>query len=450
MRTIRLPDLQYIRKRVDAVFGDFGINKKQEIIRLVFEIAKREGSAPGMIMRDIRAGDFADIKRSLIERRFPFAGRQTPEADIYLPKIERDVSAAVKIKPFSFYPRNIYIEAEAMDSDLAGRAVAAFPRAKRVAIPSFKEFMSGAGRYAVSGKNPAAAYNRRTENLFLVREQHDFLKKCPCTQGALCCGYRVLNIGFGCAYECAYCFLQEYQNIPGIIIPVRLSDFFDRFRHLKNRGMFVSPRIGTGEFTDSLLFDGLTGFSGEIIDFFSRFPGVDFEFKTKSSCVGSILKRPPENNIVISWSVNPQRVIDGNEFYSAGLKQRIGAAADCAKGGWRVGFHFDPILYYRRWFEEYRLVVDAIFDSVPAKSIAWISLGTLRFSPALKKIIENRFPRNTLLDEELVLGFDRKMRYPESVRVAIYRGMLEAIRRRSRKVFVYLCMEDKRIWDTVR
>jgi spore photoproduct lyase len=76
-------------------------------------------------------------------------------------------------------------------------------------------------------------------------------------------------------------------------------------------------------------------------------------------------------------------------------------------------------------------------------------LGTLRFSPALKKVIENRFPRNTILDEELVLGFDRKMRYPESIRVAMYRGMKESIRRRSRKVFVYLCMEEARIWKAV-
>ncbi|MDD2702421.1 MAG: hypothetical protein PHC33_00190, partial [Candidatus Omnitrophica bacterium] len=317
---------------------------------------------------------------------------------------------------------------------------------KRITISSLKDFMGRADRRGVSS---GTAYNRRTENLFLVRERHDFFKECPCTQGALCCGYRLLNIGFGCAYECAYCFLQEYQNIPGIIIPVQLSDFFSRFRERKGRGIFASRRIGTGEFTDSLLFDRLTGFSGEIIEFFKRYPGVDFEFKTKSTCVESILERTPEKNIVISWSVNPQRIIDANEFYSACLSERLKAASDCAKAGWRVGFHFDPIIYDRDSFTGYRDVVDLIFDSIPGKSVAWISLGTLRFNPALKKTIENRFPRNTLLDGELVLGFDRKMRYPERVRVAVYRGMIEAIRRRSRKVFLYLCMENRRVWKAV-
>jgi spore photoproduct lyase len=449
MKKIRLPDLQNIRRRVDVLFGHFGINKKQEIIRLVFEIAKREHSAPGQILKKICAGNFDTVKKTLLFRRYPAASRETPEADMYLPKLELDPSAAVTLGRFSFYPRNIYIEEEALNTSLVERAAAAFPRAKRVTIGSLKEFMSRNGRRAVSSENPGTVYNRRTESLFLTRERHDFLKECPCTAGALGCGYRVWNIGFGCAHECTYCFLQEYQNIPGIIIPVNLSDFFSRFREQKGRGIFASPRIGTGEFTDSLLFDRLTGFSGEIIEFFKRYPGVDFEFKTKSTCIGSILRRAPQKNIVVSWSINPQRIIDANEFYTAGLAARIRAAADCARAGWRVGFHFDPIIYSRGWLSDYRAAVDMIFDSIPEKSVAWMSLGTLRFSPSLKKIIENRFPQNTLLDEELVLGFDRKMRYPESLRVSVYRGMIQAVRRRSKKILLYLCMEDKRVWKAV-
>ncbi|MFA5362491.1 MAG: spore photoproduct lyase family protein, partial [Candidatus Omnitrophota bacterium] len=421
----------------------------QEIVRLVFEIAKREQIASGNILEEIRAGDFTIVKKTLLFRRYPAASLETPEADIYLPKLEPDPSAAVAIGRHSFYPRNIYIEKEALNTSLVERAAAAFPRAKRVTIGSLKEFMRRADRPAASPENPGTVYNHRTENLFLTRERHDFLKECPCTARALGCGYRVWNIGFGCAHECVYCFLQEYQNIPGIIIPVNLDDFFSRFRGLQGRGIFSAPRIGTGEFTDSLLFDRLTGFSGEIIDFFKRYPGVDFEFKTKSTCVESILERAPQKNIVVSWSINPQRIIDANEFYAAGLAARIRAAADCAKAGWRVGFHFDPIIYDRDSFAGYREAVDSIFDSIPEKSVAWISLGTLRFSPALKKIIENRFPYNTLLDGELVLGFDRKMRYPESVRVSVYRSMLQAIRRRSKKVFLYLCMEDRRVWKAV-
>jgi spore photoproduct lyase len=103
-------------------------------------------------------------------------------------------------------------------------------------------------------------------------------------------------------------------------------------------------------------------------------------------------------------------------------------------------------VYSAGWQRDYEQVVDRIFEAVPEASIPWISLGTLRFNPSLKKIVENRFPANSLMNEELVLGFDEKMRYPQAVRVIIYQHMLRYIRKRSPRVFVYLCMEDQHVW----
>ena len=57
------------------------------------------------------------------------------------------------------------------------------------------------------------------------------------------------------------------------------------------------------------------------------------------------------------------------------------------------------------WRELYGKLIDKIFDKIAKKDIAWISLGTLRFNPRTKKIIESRFPLNNILDQELVLGF---------------------------------------------
>ena len=60
----------------------------------------------------------------------------------------------------------------------------------------------------------------------------------------------------------------------------------------------------------------------------------------------------------------------------------------------------------------------------------------------LKKTIENRFPGNTILDEELITGYDGKIRYDMELRKDIYDKMTKWIKQRSNKVFVYLCMED--------
>jgi len=46
----------------------------------------------------------------------------------------------------------------------------------------------------------------------------------------------------------------------------------------------------------------------------------------------------------------------------------------------------------------------------------------------------------------LLLDFDHKMRYQQKVRLMIYQKMINWIKKRGPKVFVYLCMEDKAIW----
>lgn len=432
-----------IKKYVNSSFSRFGINKTREITRLIYEIVKRENIPFRTVLRGLKDKDFAAIKEILLKRRFPDSYTKEYPARFYLPKLAINPENKLKLDRPALYPKNIYIEDTLKHSYMVSRLKELFPAANFKQINSLKDYFKCKD---FSLKD----YNRRQDNFFIVKERYDFLKKCPCTKKALSCGYNILNIGFGCVYECTYCFLQEYQNSPGITIPANLNDFFLKFRIKKNKlGVFGFRRIGSGEFTDSLRLDRITGFSSQIIDFFKSHPEIIFEFKTKSSNIENILDSKPQKNIVISWSVNPQKVIAENEFYTASLEERVAAALSCTRGGFKVGFHFDPIIYYAGWQKDYEKTVNFIFDKIKENYIAWISLGTLRFSPALKKIIENRFPENRILDEELILGIDGKMRYPENLRVRIYREMLGWIRGRRRKPLVYLCMEEKKIWKQI-
>jgi spore photoproduct lyase len=60
----------------------------------------------------------------------------------------------------------------------------------------------------------------------------------------------------------------------------------------------------------------------------------------------------------------------------------------------------------------------------------------LCFSPDLKPVIERRFPQNKILDEELLLGYDNKLRYSFLRRQELYAHLLKAILRHSRKLIV--------------
>ena len=76
----------------------------------------------------------------------------------------------------------------------------------------------------------------------------------------------------------------------------------------KHRSMFF--RVGTGEITDSLALEPLTGMVGALMPYFVEQPNVLLELKTKSDCVDSLLDFDPKGRIVVAWSMNPQRVID--------------------------------------------------------------------------------------------------------------------------------------------
>ncbi|MCX6349099.1 MAG: hypothetical protein NTV79_06320, partial [Candidatus Aureabacteria bacterium] len=294
------------------------------------------------------------------------------------------------------------------------------------------------------------------ETVFIVREKFDFFKRCPCTRRAVPCGYHLLNLGFGCPLDCSYCFLQSYSNAPGLVFPANIEDFFARFSEYEEspaarawkRG--ENLRLGTGEFSDSLALDRLTGYSLPLIEFFREKGGCLFEFKTKSAEVANLLRARHGGNIVAGWSVNPERVIRENEAYAAPLSARIAAAQRCAEAGYRLAFHFDPILFYPGWEKDYGEVVESLAGAIGAERIAWISLGTLRFHPELKPVIENRWPDNTILDGELVVGVDGKLRYPDPDRYRIYRTMLAALGKWSPRLPIYLCMESEAMWKELK
>ena len=413
-----------IEKYVVSRFSQFGPNKKQELIRLAYEILRQKKISLSALF-DSEEKDFALLKERLLTLRYPQSYLE--EGGFYLPKLELDPDNRVNIdKKLSFSLKNIFYERGLGQSAMFSRFRREFPLARTEEILSLKEYLR-------CKKFTLAEYNKRRENIFIVKERFDFFKPCPCTPGARGCGYYVLNLGFGCPFECVYCFLQGYQNFPGIIIPVNIEDFLKKI---------TSPvRVGSGEFTDSLVFDRFSEFSLTIADYLRKHPKVVFEFKTKSVEINNLLKTKPQNNLVVSWSLNPKKIIQSSEFYTASLSGRLSAAAKLVSAGFRVGFHFDPIIYYKGWEVDYEDLVDNLFTRIPASSIAWISLGTLRLEPPTKKVIENRFPDNGILDEELVLGFDGKLRYYQALRLSIYKKMSDWIKKRAPKVWLYLCME---------
>lgn len=331
----------------------------------------------------------------------------------------------------------LFIDAAVADVPLAERI------ARRLGVPA-QQVADARPVYEALATAPDPVQAAK-EMLFLTRNKGAFVRRCPGTRTYTCCGYQILHIGTFCVMDCSYCILQSYFHPP-------LLQFFLNHQEMLQElaQTFEQPaisRIGTGEFTDSLIWEPWTGLSRELVTRFARQDHAVLELKTKTTAISDLLQLPHNRKTILAWSVNTPRVIASEERRTASLKARLQAAARGEAHGYPLAFHFDPMVIYEGCEAEYQAVVAEIFSHVSPRNVVWISIGTFRFMPDLKPILQQRFPDSRILYGEFIPGLDGKMRYFKPLRIRLYQSVMRAIRAAAPDVLVYFCMEDDEVWQ---
>lgn len=253
-----------------------------------------------------------------------------------------------------------------------------------------------------------------------------------------------------CPFDCSYCFLQNYLTNPDAYVIGDIPAIMAEVRDLLALQPWRFFRIGTWELGDSLAFESITNQARDLILEFSTFSQAILELKTKSDNVDSICALPHQGRTVISWSVNPELIINAEEHGTARLSARIAAMKKVIDAGYLIAWHFDPMIYHQEWEVNYTELVQLLFQEIDSSRVAWISIGSLRFNPEMKHLIEMHFPDSKLPAAEMVVGADRKMRYIKPLRIRMYQHMVRLIRQcGGANIFTYLCMEPPEVWDKV-
>jgi spore photoproduct lyase len=334
--------------------------------------------------------------------------------------------------------KQIVIQGNAADSGMGLRIVSAVPGNIPVAKISAEDTADG------SRWNEADTLGK--DVLHLLSYKGEFLKPCPGTRNYICCGYRILNVGTNCPMNCSYCILQSYFNNPNLRVFTNLGDQIPAVLDEIDAAPDRIHRIGTGEFTDSLAIDHLAGWAEMLIPLFSVRKNVVLELKTKTDNIDGILKNAHRDRIIISWSLNSAYVSGREEHGAPSLPARLKAARRCQAEGFTVGFHFDPLIAHDGWRDGYARTVDLLASMVDPSGVIWISMGSMRFMPALKAVIRRRHPKTCILDGEFVTGLDGKMRYFKPIRIELYRAMCERLSKWHPYLGLYLCMESDEVW----
>jgi spore photoproduct lyase len=302
----------------------------------------------------------------------------------------------------------------------------------------------------VSGKDFAEALKQGKKHLYLCNNKGSFFKPCPGTAEYTCCGYHVLNIGMNCPMDCVYCILQAYLNQPWITAFVNVEQIFAELDSAMDNDEQQFFRIGTGEFTDSLALETITGLSKSLVEYIAYKKNGILELKTKSASIDNLQHADHKGRTILAWSLNSPAIMKSQEIRTATLNQRLEAASRAARWGYKLAFHFDPIVVHDNWREGYKQTIEQLFEMVDTNAIVWISLGALRYLPPLKHIATKRFPHSKIFADEFITGLDGKSRYFRTQRSEMYTYIYSLLASRiNEDTCVYFCMESEEIWNEV-
>lgn len=290
-----------------------------------------------------------------------------------------------------------------------------------------------------------AAATQRIKRITVEKERLG-LGACPvASTRTRCCNLLTLDAVENCGFDCSYCSIQSFYHGDEVR--------FDRAFADKLQRLELDPaktyHIGTGQSSDSLMWGNQAGILDALVAFAERHPNVILELKTKSKNISYLLQHPIPSNILCTWSLNTQTLIDHEERLTASLVERLNAARRLADKGILVGFHFHPMIHYDCWREDYAELCASLSGMFSAPEVALVSLGTLTYiKPVIKQLRARAGFRSKILQMPLVESAG-KLSYPEAIKQEMFSLAYQSLAAWHEQVFFYLCMEHQRLWQPV-
>ncbi len=259
-----------------------------------------------------------------------------------------------------------------------------------------------------------------------------------------CCNLWTLDMVESCGYDCSYCSIQSFYNEDTITFNTNLTE--------KLLAIKLDPNeiyhIGTGQSSDSLMWGNRGSVLEALIAFAKKNPNVILELKTKSDNVSYLLQNDYPPNIITTWSLNPQTIVQSEERLSASLQERLDAAKKIHDKNRLVGFHFHPMIYYKNWQKEYGEIFAYLLEHFDPNRVAMVSLGTLTFIKPVIKKLRQRAMKSKILQMPLVDAAG-KLSYPLTIKEELFSFAYQSLKPWHGKVYFYMCMEDHILWKKV-
>ncbi|KAA3600409.1 MAG: hypothetical protein DWQ06_09190 [Calditrichaeota bacterium] len=285
---------------------------------------------------------------------------------------------------------------------------------------------------------------RTNLNLFIGRKEGQLIKEAPNAYGfsSEFPHYYFIH-SYNCIYECQYCYLQGYFNSPDIVLFVNHEEIQEEMKRLCEVHANTKVWFHAGEFSDSFALANITQEVPSYFELFKNLPNAFLEFRTKSVNIKQIENLEPLENVVISFSLSPQEQTKKYDLQTPTFDSRIKAVSNLAKKGFKIGLHFDPIIFEENFDKQYEEMISKIAENVPESQIVYISLGVVRFTKDVYFEVQKNYPESEIHASEFIKSFDNKTRYNKPQRLWMLNKIKQlCIRHNLSEEKIYFCMEE--------
>ena len=246
----------------------------------------------------------------------------------------------------------------------------------------------------------------------------------------------------GCNFDCAWCYLNGTFRFRPMgkdpymkdhnRISKDLQQYFSEVRH--------PTLLNSGELSDSLVFENNgSALSRLIIPMFKAQDRHKLLIVTKSADVGKVLKSDSQEHVVVSFSVNADKVAKQWEKKAPAPSARIRAAKKLHDAGYKIRIRLDPIVPIEGWEKEYKGIIDNIFRNLRPERI---TLGSLRGLQSTINFSEDKSWTEYLDDKS---NWGKKISFDK--RHELYRTLIDYLKKTHKFANVSLCKETVGMWE---
>lgn len=289
----------------------------------------------------------------------------------------------------SFLPNfsHLYVEENASDYPLTHELLKRYSNSVFVPIKDYKTVFN-------RGKQNFQLQKRSMKLILAVKKPPFIYHASSVQQNSGFRNHYYITPLINCLYNCDYCFLQGMYPSGNMVLFVNSNDFFSAVgdkiqkRSFSSEPLFLSVSYNT----DLIAFENIVPLSRAWIDYCKQTEDLILEIRTKSALFQPLENITPVQNVLLVWTLSPQKVIDVHENNTPALERRLKAVGKAIARGWNVRLCFDPVIVYENWQRDYVIFLKRVFAALAADNIKDITVGVFRMNKGFFHRIRKQKP----------------------------------------------------------